>query len=247
MGPMRLYLVDDEQLARTRFKRLLDKYPQFSVCGEASNGEDALIGVAAEQPDIVILDIRMPGMDGLEVAQRIGKLDTSPAVVFCSAYEEYALQAFKLNAIGYLLKPVDEKDMLQALNQAQRLSQAQLKQVDALRNDITKDTEHFIANTWKGQERIPINEIYYFRADQKYLSIVHRHGETLSNQTLKQLEQDLGDAFIRVHRNAIVNGRHIKLLQRMSSGKYAITLGNEESIDVSRRHVARVKAFIQTT
>lgn len=239
-----LYIVDDESLARERLKRLLEDYPEYRVCGEAENGEQALIGIEEHNPDIVLLDIRMPGLDGLEVARRLNDARHKPAIIFCTAYDQYAIEAFQHNAIGYLLKPARKEDLIRTLASAHQLNSLQLKQLASIENKETEDLS-FVANTWKGQEVIPLEDIYLFRADQKYLTVVHTKGETISDQTLKELEQKYAPKFIRVHRNSLVNSKHLKKLIRDGEGHHQILLSDyPEPIAVSRRHVSDIKGFL---
>jgi len=238
-----VFIVDDESLARERLKRLIESDQSYSICGEAENGDQALSGVRKLQPDIVLLDIRMPGIDGLMVAQKLAELDHPPAIVFCTAYDEYAISAFKYRAIGYLLKPVRKEDLFQALKQATQLSQLQLKLLEAQRADSSKA---FVAHTWQGHELIPMEDIYFFRADQKYLTIVHRAGETMSDQTLKELEQRYSSNLLRTHRNTLVNIAHICGLTKSYDGHYVLRIkGSEHVVPVSRRHVTEIKKRLE--
>ncbi|MDX1451300.1 MAG: LytTR family DNA-binding domain-containing protein [Oleiphilaceae bacterium] len=238
---MSVYIADDEALARERLKRMIEAMPDYQVAGEAENGESALHDISRLQPDIALLDIRMPGMDGLALAGQLSKLQAPPAIIFCTAYDEYAIEAFKHQAVGYLLKPARQEELLQALKQAQRLSRAQLH---ALQHK--QDSEQiFVAHSWQGHERIPLHDIYYFRADQKYLTVVHRQGETLSDQTLKELEETYADSFVRAHRSALVNLQHIRALTRNAQGQYQLELHNGDQVVVSRRHTADLKTRLQ--
>ena len=234
-----VFIVDDESLARERLKRLIHTHTSYKVCGEAENGELALQRIPQIQPDIVLLDIRMPGVDGLEVAQGVSALKHPPAIIFCTAYDEYALKAFTYNAIGYLLKPVRQEDLFNALSQAKQLSQLQLKQLEKQNQDNTKV---FVAHSWQGHELIPFEDIYYFKADQKYLTVVHREGETLSDQTLKELEEQYPDELIRAHRNTLVNFAHVSALCKDSEGHHQLLFKNSEhTVLISRRHVSEIK------
>ena len=231
--------MDDESLARERLKRLVLTNTHYQVCGEAENGELALKGIPEIQPDIVLLDIRMPGVDGLAVAEGISTLKNPPAIIFCTAYDEYAIKAFNYNAIGYLLKPVRKDDLFKALGQAKKLSQLQLKQ---LNHQETERSAMFVANSWQGQELIPFENIYYFKADQKYLTVVHREGETLSDQTLKELEELYEAELVRVHRNTLVNLSYVSALFKDGEGHHMLRLkGCDHQILISRRHVSEIK------
>lgn len=238
-----VYVVDDESLARERLKRLIATDDRYTLCGEAENGEQALLGVQKIEPDIVLLDIRMPGIDGLMVAQKLIEMNHPPAIIFCTAYDEYAIKAFKYRAIGYLLKPVRKEDFFQALSQASQLSQLQIKQLEEQREESSKA---FVAHTWQGHELIQLDDIYFFRADQKYLTIVHKDGETLSDQTLKELEQRYSSMLLRTHRNTLVNIAHIHSLTRQADGHYVIRIKNSDHlVAVSRRHVAEIKKQLE--
>lgn len=237
-------IADDENLARDRLSRLITKLEGFSVVAQAVNGRDAIELARTLHPDIALLDIRMPEVDGIEAAGVIADMEPPPAIIFCTAYDEYALKAFQANAVGYLLKPVREEELARSLKQAKKLSQAHLKVLHDL-GDEQEEQSIFIANTWNGQERIPLQEILYFRADHKYLSVIHKNGETLSNQTLKELEQQYQHAFIRTHRSTLVNVRHIKKLLKNPEGGHYIVLSEGQEIDVSRRHVNSVRAAFE--
>jgi len=234
-----VFIVDDESLARERLKRLIQTNTQYQVCGEAENGELALKGIPLAQPDIVLLDIRMPGVDGLAVADGISALKSPPAIIFCTAYDEYAIKAFSFNAVGYLLKPVRKDDLFKALGQAKQLSQLQLKQLNHQEKDGALT---FVANSWQGHELIPFKDIYYFKADQKYLTVVHREGETLSDQTLKELEELYSAELIRVHRNTLVNLSHVSALFKDGEGHHQLRFkACDHTVLISRRHVSEIK------
>jgi len=232
-----VFIVDDENLARERLKRLISSNNAYLVCGEAENGEQALAKIPQAKPDIVLLDIRMPGIDGLEVAQVLSTLPHPPAIIFCTAYDQYALEAFKYHAIGYLLKPARSEDLNQALSQAKQVNQLQLKQIRS-----SDESVKFVAHSWQGHELIELSSIYFFKSDQKYLTVIHSEGETLSDQTLKELEQLYPDGFLRVHRNTLVNINHITSLSKDTEGHYYLRIANtDHRIPVSRRHVSEIK------
>lgn len=237
-------VVDDEQLARDRLKRLITNLDsdlgRYECIGEAENGEQALARIATLRPDIVILDIRMPGIGGMEVAKKLSNEEHPPALIFCSAYDEYALKAFQVSASGYLLKPVRSEDLATALAKASQVNRLQVRQIETEQQHEEGDV--FIANTWQGHEMIPFDNIYYFQADQKYLTVHHKNGETLSDQTLKELEQTYGNKLIRAHRNSLVNARHVDALCKSPDGKYYLRIKRtQEKVPVSRRLVSEVK------
>ena len=190
---IKVLIVDDEQLARDRLARMVTGFDDYEVVGEAGNGIDAVQQAAALQPEVVLLDIRMPGMDGLEAARHFVEIEEPPAVIFCTAYEEHAVEAFDLQAVGYLLKPVRKENLEGALGKAQRVNKAQLA---ALADGDEPRRSHISARTRRGIELIPVDEVRYFQADQKYVTVRHAEGEILVDETLRDLEDEFGDRFV---------------------------------------------------
>lgn len=244
---MDILIVDDEALARQRLLRMVEKIEGFSVVAEADNAEDALAAITRSDPDIVLLDIRMPGRDGLSLAQDIAELEDAPAVIFCTAFDQYALDAFGTNAVGYLLKPVKAEQLLQVLEKAQKLNKIQ--RVAAQKNSKPKsETQrtHITAKTRRGVELIPLDDVRYFLADHKYVTVYHRAGEHLLDETLKELEEEFGARFVRVHRNSLVSVKHIEALERNAQGQYQVRLADTELRPViSRRHVSDLKELLK--
>jgi two-component system response regulator AlgR len=196
------------------------------------------------QPDVVLLDIRMPGMDGLEAARHLMQMEEPPAVVFCTAYEEHAIEAFNVQAVGYLLKPVRREDLVNVLRSAKRANKAQLA---ALMEQDGDRRSHISARTRRGIELIPIDDVRFFQADQKYVTVRHSDGELLIDETLRELEEEFGERFVRVHRNALVASRYIEGLERDENGHFQIRMrGVDERVDISRRHLSSVRKYIQT-
>ena len=246
---MNVLIADDEPLARERLLRLVDALPGYQALSEsAANGHEVLELVAAHQPDIVLLDIRMPGMDGLQAAARLCEMPQAPAVVFCTAYGEYALEAFNVSAVGYLLKPVRREDLVEALDKAQRLNHMQLANLGRPPGeaDAVQTRSHISARTRKGIELIPVTDVMYFIADHKYVTLRHEHGEVLLDEPLKALEDEFGDQFVRIHRNALVARERIERLHREGSGHFQLYLKDlpDEPLTVSRRHVPGVRKLM---
>jgi len=245
---MNVLIVDDEPLGRTRLRRLLSALPDIKVAGEADNGHQALAAVDSLQPDVVLMDIRMPGLDGLSAARELARRPQAPAVIFCSAYDEYAIEAFEANAIGYLLKPVNQDKLAQALAKAQRLSQPQLAllaQTDGSRQDGTPRSQ-LSAKSRRGIELLPFANTRYFIADHKYVTAFHTGGELLLDDTLKELQDEFGQRLLRVHRNALVVLEHIQGLERVELGQYRVKLqGLNHGPLVSRRHLPDVRKMLE--
>lgn len=243
---MDVLIVDDEPLARQRLARMLDKLDGYDVVAEAENGEAALAAICKFDPDIVLLDVRMPGEDGLSVARRIGALDDPPAVIFCTAFDQYALDAFGTEAVGYLLKPVKAEQLLEALTKAQRLNKVQRAAVSQQLTPVGNLRSHISAKTRRGVELIPLDEVRYFIADHKYVTVYHTQGEHLLDETLKELEEEFSQRFLRIHRNALVSVKHIEAIERNAQGQYQVRLTNTETRPiVSRRHVGGLKALLK--
>lgn len=240
---MHILIVDDEPLARMRLRRLIEAMPHYDVVGEAATGEEAVESTLALDPDVVITDIRMPGKDGLEAARVISELEDPPALIFCTAYDEYALKAFETLAAGYLLKPVKEDQLASALEKATRTTKAQK---NALHPPVAEEgRQHIAAKTRRGTELIPIDDIHCFIADQKYVTVYHAGGETLIDETLKELEGEFAQRFVRIHRNALVSIKDIVGMEKNAEGQFAVKLKESEySPLVSRRHLAGVRELL---
>lgn len=242
---MKVLIVDDEPLARARLRRQLVELPTIEVIGEAENGEQALNACDNLRPQVVLMDIRMPGLDGLSAALQLAQKPASPAVIFCTAYDDYAVEAFDANAVGYLLKPVSQEKLAAALQKAERLSASQLSALKPVAEQPDVRT-HITAKSRRGMEMIPLSEVRYFIADHKYVTVYHRFGEVLIDDTLKELEEEFGDKLLRVHRNALVVVEHVQGLDRVGMGQYRVKLADiEHGPTVSRRHLSDVRKDLE--
>ena len=245
---MKILIVDDEVPARSRLRSLVDAIGDHQVIGEAGNGLDALAACERLRPEVVLLDIRMPGMDGLEAAARLCVAAEPPAVIFVTAYGDHALAAFEAEAVDYLLKPVRRERLAEALKKARRLNRAQLDALTEARAqpDEGKPREHLLCRRRGMLELIPIDEVRFLQADQKYVTVNHLQGEDLIEDSLKRLEEEFGDRFVRIHRNALVSRYHLGGLERDRDGQYFARVRDwDGQLEVSRRHVAEVKGLIR--
>lgn len=243
---MNVVIVDDEPLARERLRRMIAEFPGYTVAGEAGDGESALRCVREQQADAVLLDVHMPGMDGLQVARALCEAEVPPAVIFVTAHSEHALSAHDSQAAGYLLKPVRRDDLAAALARARRPSRAQLSAL-AGSGELSDRPRYISARTRDGIERVAVADILYFWADQKYTTVYHMAGELLIEQSLLTLEQSLGAAFLRIHRKALVAQRHVTGLKFDGDGSARVTLRHvADGIPVSRRRLADVRALIES-
>ena len=231
---MKILVVDDEAPARERLKRLIEEQDAWQVVAEAANGHEALERADATQPDLVLLDIRMPGMDGIETARHLAQMDEPPAVIFTTAFNEYAVEAFEASAVGYVLKPVRRERLADALQRASRLTRPQLA---SLASREQHQARKHISARIRGELRlVPVRDVLYFHADQKYVTVRYPDGELLIDEPIKELEDEFADAFVRVHRGTLVAVAHIEALAKDAEGHYEIRLkGLEERFPVSRR------------
>ncbi|KAF0805589.1 alginate biosynthesis regulator [Alcanivorax xiamenensis] len=240
---MRVLVCDDEALARMRLKRLVERC-DMEVVAEASTGREALASASRLHPDVVLMDIRMPDMDGLEAGAHLTRLEPAPAVIFCTAFEEHALQAFRVHALDYLLKPVSEADLRQALEKVRALNQVQLAEVQhRMAANRPRQRRHISARTYRGLELVQVEDVRYFQADQKYVTVYHTGGSVVINEPLKDLEKEFDGLFVRTHRSTLVALHYIEALEHGGSdGGYEVRLRDlDVRLPVSRRHLAGLR------
>lgn len=242
---MKVLIADDEPLARQRLGRLLDDLSEpVRVVGEAANGTETLRLCERLQPHILLLDIAMPGMDGVEVARHLAELHCPPAVIFTTAYDHYALAAFETSAVSYLLKPVRRDQLWGAVQRARRLTRVQLAALNEAERPRART--QLCARRRGELELVPVASIVYFSADRKYVSAHHLTGELLLDESLKALEDEFGERFIRVHRNALVARRRITALVTDGQGRMRVRLKDaNKTIEVSRRHLGAVRRLLR--
>jgi len=245
---MRILIVDDEKLARERLIRMVETLDGFEVAGIADSGEEAVKQAIRLEPDIALLDIRMPGMDGMEAGKQLSTLAVPPAVIYCTAFGEHALDAFEVNASAYLMKPIRREALTDALSRIGQVNKVQREAV--LGKDEEPDERsrtHISAKTRRGIELIPLSEVKFFQADHKYVTVRHEGGEVLIDDTLRDLESEFGDRVVRIHRNALIMMDHLEGLERDPSGHYQVRMrGVDERLDVSRRHVSGLRRLVQS-
>ena len=242
---MRCLVVDDESLARERLARLLAELPGWELCGEAGSGAEALRQTERLQPDLVLLDIRMPGMDGLEAARYLADFDRPPAVVFTTAYGDHALEAFDAHAIDYLLKPIHPERLRQALDKVAR----QGAMSPGLPGEAARPSRrtHFCARVRGNLELIPLDDVVFLQADNKYVTVRSPGQQILVEESLKSLEQELGASFLRIHRNALVAMHAVRGLEKDPAGHCRVLLeGVEDRLEVSRRLLPDVRRRIKS-
>ncbi len=238
---MKILIVDDEPLARVRMQRLLQNIPDTEIVGEAKNGKEALLNSSIRHPDIVLLDIRMPEMDGLEIALHLSKMKHPPAIIFTTAFSEHALAAFEANAVDYLLKPIRRERLEEALGKAQKINRAQLQELGK-QEEAKRSRSHISAYISGNLQLIPSENIYYFQAEQKYVSVRHPDGTLLIDDSLKSLEEEYGERFLRIHRNSLVALKYVEKLEKNAEGKCQICFRDiDDRLEISRRMVATTR------
>lgn len=232
---LQILIVDDEPPARARLRALIHDAELGEVVGEAGDGVQALGLIADLRPQLVLLDIRMPVMDGLEAARHLSATDEAPAVVFTTAYQEHALAAFDAGAIDYLLKPIRAARLAEAVGRARRL------RADAL--PVSDRARTHLSATLNGALRlVPVAEVRVARAEHKYVTVVFPGGQLVLEESLSALEEEFSDHFLRVHRNALVAAQHVAGLERLDSGATAVLMdGVTEPVEVSRRLIGAVR------
>lgn len=244
--PLRIAIVDDEAPARSRLRDLLADCAQqqaLEIVGEAAGGAAAIELISARPCDVVLLDVRMPGMDGIETAQHLSKFEQPPAIIFATAYDVYALKAFEVHAIDYLLKPIRAARLAQALAQA-RIAHAITNQTLA---ELRRTPRSALAASERGKVHlIPVEEILYLRAELKYVTARTRAREFLLDESLTRLEEEFGEKFVRVHRSCLIARAAIRGFERgvgeAGDAHWEVVLsGADERIAVSRRqqHIVR--------
>ena len=241
---MRVLIVDDEKLARDRLRELLNEIGGHTVVGEGMNGNEAVEKAAELNPDVVLMDIRMPGMDGLEAAMHLMGMENPPMVIFTTAYDQHALHAFEVNAVDYLLKPIRKDRLAAALDKAKKLTLQQLQEINQAQE--TPQARTHISVHLRGNIRlVPVPDILYFMADSKYVTVRTPGEEHLIEDSLVNLEKEFGErVFLRIHRNALVATDYIKGIEKSTNGNWQVALkGLEKKLDVSRRHAAAVRRW----
>jgi len=248
--PLRTLVVDDEPVARKVLREELESIGDVEIVGEADNGVAALEQIAARRPDLVLLDLQMPGMGGLDVVRKIRGGARLPAIVIVTAYDKYALEAFEAGAVDYLLKPIGQERLTEAVERARRLTGREaverLAQLQEIAVPVSGPLPRKIVGK-VGEEYFLLNagEIYAFQADGDIVWIVTAKRKYQATQTLKALEQRLGNSsFQRIHRNALVNVDHVRKMSALSSQRWLITLSNDQEFIASKRQARSVRQLL---
>ena len=237
MNALRAMVVDDEEPARARLSSMLGELGNVTVVGTAANAQEALRLLPELTPDVMYLDVRMPGMSGLELARHIGSLEDPPAIIFTTAHDEHAMAAFEAEAVGYLLKPVRREKLAAATERASQLTRGQMGALGA-----SAARTHLAVRHRDGLRLLRLEDVVALIAEQKYTTVRHTAGEDLIDDSLRTLETEFGERFVRIHRGALVNRDFIEAIERNADGQYQIRLrGREERMAVSRRLASELR------
>jgi len=243
-----ILVVDDELPARERLVRMIGELANggWQVAGTAENGQKAVDFCRQNPVDIVLMDIRMPIMDGLQAAGLLAAEEKPPAVIFTTAYGEYALDAFEAKGIGYLLKPIKKQHLQETLSRVQQLNRAQLQMVDQRAPGRIQRT--YISGSYRGAVvRIALDDIIYFLAEQKYVIASTGDKDVLLDESLKSLEDRFARQFVRIHRNALVASEKISGVEKKQGQQPMLILqGVDKKLEISRRQLSSIKHLLKS-
>ena len=241
---MNILIADDEQIACEHLSNMIETLPGCHDVGHASNGIEAVYKAYDLNIDIVLMDIRMPRMSGLEAARHISEFEHPPAVVFTTAYIEHALEAFNVHAAGFLTKPVQFDRFTEMLASLQHQSLRKVAE-PAIFGDI--ENNYICYRLHSSLNLIALNRVTYIQSRNKCTIVHHLSGRAITEQSLKAFEEQFGERLMRIHRNALVNKAYLSGLERCKDGTYLATLRNgEEKLEVSRRSLPRVREYLNT-
>ena len=247
--PLSVMIVDDEAPARERLRDLLGDIAAEQptrIVGMAANGVEALRLLETSMPDVMLVDIRMPAMDGIEFAQHASKLPVPPRIIFVTAYDEYAVRAFELNAIDYLLKPVRAERLGSAIDKVRKQAPVSKEALNA----VAEPRKHLTCSERGKIHLIPISDVLYLKAELKYVTARSAQREYLLEESLVQLEQEFPDRFVRIHRNCLVSRAAVAGFERSAAedggeGYWSVRLaGCTDLLPISRRQWANVRAVL---
>lgn len=243
---MNILIADDEPAACEHLSAMIESLPGCYDVGHASNGIEAVYKAYDLDIDVVLMDVRMPRMSGLEAARHISEFEKPPAVIFTTAYSEHALDAFGAHAFGFLLKPVQTRKLIEALEHLQHHS-AQVRKVAEPAVLGAGESSYICCRVRRGLDLIALNRIIYVKSSNKCTTVHHLQGYSLSEQPLKVFEQEFGDRLLRVHRNALVNRAYVNGVEQREDGVYSVLLrDSDEKLEVSRRNLPQIREYLHT-
>jgi DNA-binding LytR/AlgR family response regulator len=231
---MRTLIVDDEPVARAVLRDELQQFAEVEIVGEAESGPEALTCIATVRPDLVFLDLQMPGMSGLDVVRTIGSGVRLPVFIVVTAYDQYAIRAFETGAVDYLLKPITHERLAAALNRVGRVFQHPAKTVQRI---VAKSGYEFLL--------LATDEVFAFQADGDVVWIITARQRLQATETLREIQEKLkGTSFKRIHRKALVNVAHVRKISSLTSHRWLLTLSNNLEFVVSKRQAKTVREIL---
>jgi two-component system LytT family response regulator len=241
----RCVIVDDEKLARDLLREFLEPFPDMEIVGEAANGPDAVALIDKVKPDLLFLDVQMPGMTGFDV---LDEIEHEPYVIFITAYDQYAIQAFEKNAVDYLLKPLDEERFKLAIDRALKRKKLEEGRLEDLLGSMrparaprSYDSHVFVQKSEK-LFNLPVDEITHLEASGDYTIISTKNDQFVSSSGIGKLEELMNpDIFIRVHRSTIINVNYLKEIERHFNGGMVVKMQNGKSFPVSRTYAKQIR------
>ena len=255
--PIRALIVDDEPLARTGVQQLIDPLDDVTIVGEATDGDEAVREIAAQEPDLVFLDVQMPEMSGLEVVREMG-VEDMPLTIFVTAYDQYALEAFEAHALDYLLKPIEEDRFDEAMERArEQLRRAEAdtlnQQLQGLLREYADEEgrdgiERFTVRSRDRIYFVDVEDVQWIESEGDYVALHDGEDAHLVRKTMKKLEEQLAsDQFLRVHRSYIVNVDYIEELRPLDHGTYQLRMASGTPLKTSRGYSDNIDALLDTT
>jgi two-component system LytT family response regulator len=240
---MRAIIIDDERLARTELRKLLQDYPEVEVVDEAANADEGITKIDTLQPDLVFLDIQMPGKTGFDM---LAELERAPHVIFTTAYDEYALKAFEVNALDYLLKPVEPKRLADAIQKLQLGEHREVKpETENINTSILHENDQVFVKDGERCWFVKLSEIRLFESVGNYAKVFFANNKPLILKSLNSLEERLDDhVFFRANRKHIINLRWIEKIEPYFNGGLLVELKGGEKIEVSRRQTVKFKEMM---
>ena len=237
---IRTIVVDDEKLNREELIYLLGSHPSIQVIGEANSGEACIMEAMKKKPDLVFLDVEMPGMNGMEAAESLMELKKPPLLVFATAYSQFAVQAFRFEAVDYLLKPYDENQLAQTIMRIEKIVYGEVKKEQETANKLGIENED-------GVVYLEPNDILYIQSEEKQVKIMTVSKTFFTKKTLKDLESKLIPfGFFRIHKSYLINLNHVSQITPWFNGAYNLKIqGNEELLPVSRNYVKGLRERLE--
>lgn len=250
---IRTLLIDDEEAARSRLRKLLTPLATVEIVDEGRDGIEAVALIAAHRPDLVFLDVQMPGLDGFEVLRSLPQATQWPLVIFATAYDQYALAAFEANAVAYLLKPIDREKLQVAIARIERLLNDQQdaastrEQMHALTASTRRDLQQVVARSRDRYLLLSLDDVFFFRMEDGFVKVKTSAGVYRTDYSMVDLEERLPGSFLRVHRSVIVNRFKITEVEPLFKGSYMLILGDRDrtEIQVSERQSKFVRELLE--